>query len=190
MPAPVPEEVILEAALDVWTQRGFAGATTKRIAQAANVGEVTLFRRFGDKIELLKAALQWEAERFARAAVSYSGDLEVDLAAIVNAYRGLLDRRGRLIVDFLLEAPRRQELQSVAPIPLGAITSIASVLSRYQAEGALRGSNPFEAVLALLSPMFMANLLQTAQPEIELVASPADRIADFLHGWQIKPLDQ
>lgn len=190
MPAPVPEEVILEAALDVWTQRGFAGATTKRIADAANVGEVTLFRRFGDKTGLLKAALQWEADRFARAAVSYSGDLETDLTAIIYAYRGLLERRGRLIVDFLLETPRREELQSVAPIPLGAITSVAGVLSRYQEQGVLRGTNPFEAVLALLSPMFMASLLQPAQPHIRLVANPAKRLTGFLHGWQTKPPDQ
>lgn len=38
-------------------ERGFLGATTRRIAQAAGVNEVTLFRRFGSKQALLKEAI-------------------------------------------------------------------------------------------------------------------------------------
>jgi AcrR family transcriptional regulator len=49
---------ILDAAIRVFGETGYRGATTRRIAQVADVNEVTLFRHFGSKEELLRAALQ------------------------------------------------------------------------------------------------------------------------------------
>jgi AcrR family transcriptional regulator len=50
-------EVILDAALEVFSQGGFAGATTRAISIKAGVNEVTLFRHFGSKKRLFKAVL-------------------------------------------------------------------------------------------------------------------------------------
>lgn len=50
-------ERILEAAARVYTEAGFRGTTTRRVAQQADVNEVTLFRHFGTKDALLKEAL-------------------------------------------------------------------------------------------------------------------------------------
>src|SRR4051812_37589313 len=49
---------ILDAAIRVFAETGYRGATTRRIAQVADVNEVTLFRHFGSKEELLQQALQ------------------------------------------------------------------------------------------------------------------------------------
>jgi AcrR family transcriptional regulator len=52
---PSPEErrnKIIDAALAVFSSRGFRGATTKEIARAAGINEVTLFRYFGTKENL------------------------------------------------------------------------------------------------------------------------------------------
>lgn len=48
---------ILRAALDAYTQHGFRGATTRRVAAIAGVNEVTIFRIFGSKQALLAEAL-------------------------------------------------------------------------------------------------------------------------------------
>jgi AcrR family transcriptional regulator len=48
---------ILDAALRVFAETGYRGATTRRIAQLAEVNEVTIFRRFGSKEELIRAAV-------------------------------------------------------------------------------------------------------------------------------------
>ncbi|MGQ0764259.1 MAG: TetR/AcrR family transcriptional regulator [Gemmatimonadota bacterium] len=48
---------ILEAAAKVYCACGFRGATTRRIAEAAGVNEVTLFRHFGSKQQLLAEAI-------------------------------------------------------------------------------------------------------------------------------------
>lgn len=50
-------ERILDAATRVYAQHGFRGATTRLIAQAAGVNEVTLFRIFGSKSGLFDALL-------------------------------------------------------------------------------------------------------------------------------------
>lgn len=46
------KEKILQAALDLFSSRGYAGVGTKAIAEAAGVNEVTLFRAFGSKENL------------------------------------------------------------------------------------------------------------------------------------------
>lgn len=49
---------ILAAAARVYAEFGFRGATTRRIASAAGVNEVTLFRTFGSKEALIAQALK------------------------------------------------------------------------------------------------------------------------------------
>ena len=48
---------ILNAAVSEFAEKGYAGATTRGIAARAGVNEVTLFRHFGTKGELLKAVM-------------------------------------------------------------------------------------------------------------------------------------
>lgn len=49
---------LLEAAGRVYAEGGFRGATTRRIAEEAGVNEVTLFRLFGSKAQLIAEAMQ------------------------------------------------------------------------------------------------------------------------------------
>lgn len=49
---------ILEAALKVFTEKGYNGSTTAEIARAAGVAEGTIFRHFATKKELLIAVLK------------------------------------------------------------------------------------------------------------------------------------
>ena len=49
---------IIEAALKEFTQNGYKGASTRAIAERAGVNEVTLFRHFGSKLDLLRIAVR------------------------------------------------------------------------------------------------------------------------------------
>ncbi len=49
---------IITAAIQLFGQVGFAQATTRAIAETADVNEVTLFRHFGSKKNLLMACMQ------------------------------------------------------------------------------------------------------------------------------------
>jgi AcrR family transcriptional regulator len=48
---------LLDAAAAVFVERGYARATTKEIAKAADVAEGTIYRHFADKAELFQAVL-------------------------------------------------------------------------------------------------------------------------------------
>jgi AcrR family transcriptional regulator len=48
-------EALIQAALEVFLQRGFARATTREIARAAGVAEGTIYRHFADKYDLFHA---------------------------------------------------------------------------------------------------------------------------------------
>ena len=73
MSEPVTDKRMFDAALAVLAQRGYAGATTRRIAEAAGVNEATLFRRFGDKRQLILAAIHADLPRLTREALTVTG---------------------------------------------------------------------------------------------------------------------
>jgi AcrR family transcriptional regulator len=183
MPAAIDPTHILDCVLAVWREEGYARATTRKIATVAGISEITLFRRFGDKSAMFRAALELEAERFSVAAIQYQGDVRSDLARIVDAYAALLDRSAAIILDFALEAPRNPDLVPLRSVPLAAIGKVAMVIARYQAEGVLRAGPPPTLLLALLSPLIMTALLRRAQPGIASDIHPIDRVDAFLKGW-------
>jgi len=81
-------ERLLDAAAEVFARDGLSSATTREIARTAGVNEVTLFRNFQTKQNLLAAVLERafdlkvspEAERFAALPP------EADLAEFVTAF--------------------------------------------------------------------------------------------------------
>lgn len=60
-----PSEVrdsLLRATVKLFAEGGASNSSTRRIAREAGVNEVTLFRHFGTKEELLRSAMRWFAE--------------------------------------------------------------------------------------------------------------------------------
>jgi AcrR family transcriptional regulator len=51
------ERLIIEAALEVFAAKGYAGATTREIAAVAKVHEPMVYRRFGSKAKLFEATV-------------------------------------------------------------------------------------------------------------------------------------
>src|SRR2546423_15598117 len=54
-------EQILQTAVNLFSQRGFSGTTTREIAHAAGVSEAMVFRHFATKDELYHAILDHKA---------------------------------------------------------------------------------------------------------------------------------
>lgn len=98
---------LLDAAAAVFTERGYAGATTKEIARRAGVSEGTIYRHFADKRELFGAVF---ANRNA-------SDFEAVTALPALAGTGTV--RENLL--FLIEAIQDVE-REVAPLRAAATT--------------------------------------------------------------------
>lgn len=183
MPPTITDQKILEAALAVIAERGYAGATTKEIAAAAGINEVTLFRRFDSKRNLLAAAVEQEAENFSAAGIEYTGDLEADLLRIVRFYYGLMTQRGRVVLMLMSEVPRQPELVEIMQTPFGLMRKVSDLIARYQRDGVLVPEPPTQTFLALLGPLFLGGILGYLDPQTSLESiDPAQQVAHFLQG--------
>jgi AcrR family transcriptional regulator len=106
---------ILEAAAMTFADKGYARATTRAIASAAGVNEVTLFRHFGNKRNLFAAVMQ----AFGGPAVitdletKFTGEYRADLEVIGMALlKTLLEREDALRL-MLCEAAHFPAVQEV-----------------------------------------------------------------------------
>ena len=115
---------ILEAALKVFSRDGVSGATTREIARVAKVNEVTLFRYFKNKNELLRQALLCSAARyeqvFAEASLDSTDDLRRTVRSYAQAYAKMYGK-GRVFYSALGHAPATWDDLRVQDMYLGAI---------------------------------------------------------------------
>ena len=98
---------LIQSALTLFTSSGISAATTKQIAEAAEVNEVTLFRQFGNKQGLILAVIE-ESESFQGLGnivhrVQDSGDVGQLLQDYASATLDECDRHSELLRSFLGE---------------------------------------------------------------------------------------
>ena len=128
---------ILSAAARVYSQHGFRGATTRLIAQEADVNEVTLFRTFGSKEALIEEAIRFHSEsaEFARLPEEPE-DPERELAEWCEAHIAHIRRRRPLIVSCMADISERPEVASGAGAGASrAWVELRRYLERLQATG-------------------------------------------------------
>jgi AcrR family transcriptional regulator len=91
---------ILEAAEKVFSRDGFQGATTREIAREAQVNEVTLFRHFRTRDDLLRETILYRTiapEELLNSKASWKSDLPGQLEQYVRKYYALLLEREALV---------------------------------------------------------------------------------------------
>lgn len=176
---------ILQAAAQVIAERGYARATTRALADAAGVNEVTLFRHFGSKQGLFSAIIDAYAAPALNKAIAaqLTGDLRQDLLAMgTQVLRALLERRVALRM-MLCEAEHFPEVRQVMaenPRQLGHL--LAGYLRQQMAQGRVRPLHA-EAAARAYWGMFFAYIFslwlmeEPLNPELsteELVAQFVD----------------
>ena len=105
---------ILEAALRVFARDGVSGATTREIARVAKVNEVTLFRYFKNKDELLRQVVLQSCKRyeqvFAEAILKTPEDLQKTVRTYVAVVAQKLQENEDLVRTFMGELKRHLKL--------------------------------------------------------------------------------
>src|SRR5712671_6958296 len=101
---------ILAAAAEVFAHHGFRGSTTRRIADAAGVNEITIFRHFGSKEALLREAMRLETESAGFTALpDVPSDPERELTMWSEAFLQHLRLRSAIIRKTMSEIEERPE---------------------------------------------------------------------------------
>jgi TetR/AcrR family transcriptional regulator len=158
LPASDRRRQLIEAAMDLFSRKGFAGTTTKEIAAAAGVSEAIIFRHFATKRDLYTAIIEHN--------IHSAGAKEV--IAGIEACMKRRDDEGlfRLIAREVIAGHRKDarferlmlhasleghELATIyrSEFGLPIFDSLKSYLDRRKRTGALRGINSGAMIVAI-----------------------------------------
>jgi AcrR family transcriptional regulator len=190
--AQVTEERIIEAASSVFSKEGYRGATTKRIAEAAGVNEITLFRRFKSKENVLRRVLEDKGTAIQKV-MDQSLIMEED-ADVVDCLRNLsVLTSGPLIGEWELMMPLMEQSNIrplIAEYMFSAVKSLMARLNRFFKfhieVGNIRSINPDVATAIffgyLASPMNRPQLMGTGRSKEEGEKTFDDFINIFMGG--------
>lgn len=185
MPKKIDQDKLFKIVVRSIIKEGYAKTTTKQIAQSAGINEVTLYRKYGSKIDLIQQAFQAILSHSPLNNLKYTGDIEADLLAIIKAYRESSALYGEIIPTIILEAPRDPKLKILlAPFYL-IYQNISGIIKKYQEQGLIKTDTGIPASRILLGPIIVNNMLMQANPEMH--HPPIDDqeyLAAYLRGVQ------
>jgi AcrR family transcriptional regulator len=174
-------ESILDVTARLYAEHGWRGTTTRGIAEAAGVNEVTIFRLFGSKESLLVEAIDHAAEsEVAPSLPETPRALRRELTAWAMTHHALVAARRGIIRTCLAEWEEHPDL---APKVCGGGQVAADDMRRYLGAARKRrligSSGSVEAAtLMFVNAVFMDAMTRDVMPEAT-PESVGDTIAAF-----------
>lgn len=175
---PATREAILAAALDAYSKYGFRGATTRRIAEAAGVNEVTIFRHFGSKEALLGEALRTiPADELHTRLPEEPRDPAAELTAWSEDQLAHLRGKRSMIRTCMGEIEERPEMtECAATAPRRAFAELCRYLVRVREAGmSFIDFDERVAAITLMGALFSDAMGREMMPEIYPPAEIAAR---------------
>lgn len=166
MDQPAAQERILKAARTLFSQKGFKGTTTKMIALEAGVNEVTLFRNFQNKenllVQIINSSLnKREDEELLNCLNSKMKSIEDVEKMLVHFgiifYNQYLVNNREIVLINLFEVGERPEITGVFAKNISRIVGLLTdKLQQLQTAGIIKGSQ-----LAAASLIYVQSLIGT-----------------------------
>lgn len=156
---------LLKAATEVFATAGISGATTREIARVAGVNEVTLFRHFQSKEQLLGAVVQQTTALQVEALADqdeWTGNLHIDLVNYAWLYNNMLEEQEALIRMFIGEAKRHPEaaLRVLREAVLPLHEKLIAYLRNGIEQGNVRPDIDFLPTVDLFTGMLLSGILR------------------------------
>ena len=159
-------ERLLSAGLELLCKKGYRGATTREIAQEAGVTEVTMYRHFRSKEELLATAVSDRGAQFLNIFPKPTGDMEADLLTLAQGFMDALSSLPARLTRILPELSQQEDL-------LNALNDVTrhfrekglELFRYYQDAGELRDDMDDVLFAAFTGPLHLRVLGGTAATE-------------------------
>ncbi|MBM3899766.1 MAG: TolC family protein [Gemmatimonadetes bacterium] len=168
---------ILDAAAQVYAEAGFRGATTRRIAEVAGVNEVTLFRLFGSKANLIDEVIRSCRQGEQIPLAEQPADPETELTAWAAASHAfMVERRGMLrsAVAELHEHPEHSA--DATDHPVASFRELRAYVDRLHTAGRVPSTRDANtACTMLLGTLFTDALHRDMMPSMFPPAADAPR---------------
>ena len=180
---------ILQAAMELIAERGYAATTTRAIAERAGVNEVTLFRRFENKLGILRAlGEQWAQDQAGLAITELvdSDDVRQTLTDMARREIASASKTGGAALRLAFEAQTVPEVGALlAEGPRKNMEGLAAYMRSHQQAGTLRADlQPevlAEAFFSLTSSYVMYRYVMGAgdRPQDPMSDTAIDQLIDL-----------
>ncbi|MGE7090368.1 TetR/AcrR family transcriptional regulator [Lysinibacillus sp. NPDC048646] len=151
-------ERIIDAALQLISEKGYTAATTKAIAELAGVNEVTIFRHFGNKQGILKALVnQFSYNPILKGTMRENAtwDLETDLLKFSLKYFDYMMSIKDFVMIGFKEAMHFPEInEEIGNVPLLIKQELVLYFKEMHSRGKIREVNFEAAALSLIAINF------------------------------------
>jgi AcrR family transcriptional regulator len=180
-------EEVFAAVKAVMGERGLRGTTLEAVAERAGVSAVTLHRRFGDRLGLLRAFLDAIPTRRVGRALASADPWRVHDVLLDFTRRALSELEGSLeVMRAMLADPLAfEELSTKARDPArGVSAGVVAYFTRCVTAGSL-GGDPRALTTAYLSTLFGFGLMARTMARDQALASPSNvamLVSTFLEG--------
>lgn len=179
---------ILSAARQLMAQKGYKGATTRKISELAGVNEVTIFRHFKNKerilVELLEDLTDIRPLLEKSLEQDYSSLKEMLVHYARTYYEMLVDRKEILMICMIEADNNSDVVQLFSRIPMTAVDVLNTKLMDLQQQGKLPGGDVCTGALMFVSTFFYAFMgkhrVKVEGIDMELLYQSASDI--LLHG--------
>jgi AcrR family transcriptional regulator len=181
---------IMQAASQLFSEKGYAGTTTRSIAKRAGVNEVTLFRHFGTKDRLAKEIM----DQFGGMAIAgnlesmLSGNLREDLTIIGHVLMKVMTERNDAMRMAICEAKNFPEFQEVvAENPRQLRRMLARYFKGQMETNKIYHGHPEVLAQAFLGMFFSYTVLQgflldSLEPDVSTEEVVEQFVALFVRG--------
>jgi AcrR family transcriptional regulator len=165
---------LLDVTARLYAEHGWRGTTTRRIAEAAGVNEVTVFRQFGSKESLLLEAIQHASQQVPAALPRVPTDLHGELVRWATEHHRAIGEKRGIILSCLAEAEERPALAPQA-CEGGRVAreELTAYLRRAADGGLLSQLQLIDAGAAMLMrSVFMDAMTRDVIPELHAIDFP------------------
>jgi AcrR family transcriptional regulator len=185
------DDKIMDATIKVLAQEGYHGATTRKIAEEAGVNEVTIFRRFKNKENLIKEARVLSKKHSLQSLenafkIDGDGDFREQVTALGEYMsKAIKDKTNFIrmaIVEMQCTAPGEKSRPEYA---ISAINHLTEYFSEQIKKGNMRPVNPRSAALVFYSYMFYVDCvcrINGISPDFENEITFSDFLDIFMAG--------